>query len=131
MEFVNVDLPCNKLSLQLLANDFVTCIKKRQIIEMDKEKVEPPKPKAIWEKKKPIKQFGKKSTKASISISDLVGQLPPDIQALFINTNIVILVLYFFQISPKFWKKTRCLITVLRESRKKNVVPLVVSIFEE
>ena len=40
--------------------------------------------------------------KVSILFSSLVGQLSPDIEALFMNTNIVLLVLHFFQSLPKF-----------------------------
>lgn len=33
MEFIDVDLPCNKLSVQLLANDSATQIKKKCAVE--------------------------------------------------------------------------------------------------
>lgn len=32
VEFVDVDLSCNKLNLWLLANDFITCTKKKHVI---------------------------------------------------------------------------------------------------
>ena len=35
VEFINIDLPCNELSIQLLANDSITHIKKRRIFEME------------------------------------------------------------------------------------------------
>ena len=130
-EFVDVDLPCNKLSLQLLANDSITRTKKRRVIETDDEDNEPLKPKATREKRKPVKRVGKKSTKASVPIAGLVGQAPPDIQALLMNTNIVIPALHLFQISPKFREETRRLMTVPRKPRKKKVVPPAVPIIEE
>ena len=100
VEFVDINLPCNKLSIQLLVNDSITCTKKRLVITEDKGD-EPPKPKINQEKKKPVKRVGKKSAKASAPISGFVGQPPPDIQALLRNTNIVIPALYLFQILPK------------------------------
>ena len=54
VEFVDVDLPCNKLSLQLLANDSITRTKKRRVIPDDEDN-EPPKPKANRVKRKPVK----------------------------------------------------------------------------
>ena len=45
VEFVNVNLPYNKLSLQLLANDSINRTKKRRVITND-ENDEPLKPKA-------------------------------------------------------------------------------------
>ena len=41
IEFFDIDLLCNKLSIQLLANDFITHTKKRYILEM-KDKVNKP-----------------------------------------------------------------------------------------
>ncbi len=102
IEFINViDLPYNKLCLQLLANDFITRTKKKHVI-IDGKDDEPLKPKVNREKSKLIKQIGKKTTKASIPISGLVSQPLFDIQALFINTNIIIPTLYLFQMSSKF-----------------------------
>ncbi len=45
IEFIDVDLPYNKLSVQLLANDSISCAKKRRRITDDKDD-EPPRPKA-------------------------------------------------------------------------------------
>ena len=45
IEFINVDLPCNKFSVQLLANDSIICINKRNRITDDKDD-EPSKSKA-------------------------------------------------------------------------------------
>lgn len=70
-------------------------------------------------------------SEASASISGLVGDPPPDIQALFMNTNIVIPALHLFQISPKFREETRRLMTVPRKPRKKKVVSPTVPIIEE
>lgn len=102
IKFVDVDLPYNKLNLQLLANQFITRTKKKYVIKIDDKDDKPLKPKATREKKKPVKQVRKKSTKVSILISGLVGQPLSNIQALFINTNIVILALHLFQILQKF-----------------------------
>lgn len=131
VEFINVDLPCNKLSIQLLVNDSITRTKRRQTIETDNENDKRLNPKATWEKRKPVKQVGKKSTKASVPISSLVGQPAPDIQALLINTNIVITVLHFFQILPKFREETRRLMTVPRKPREKKILSLAFPFIEE
>lgn len=39
MEFVNVDLLCNKLNIWLLANDSITHIKKKRILKI-KDKID-------------------------------------------------------------------------------------------
>ena len=36
IDFVNVDLSCNKLSIQLLANNSITCTKKKCVITNNK-----------------------------------------------------------------------------------------------
>ncbi len=131
VEFVDIDLPCNKLSVRLLANDSITCTKKRCILETEDEADEPSKVKATRERRTPVKRLGKKSSKASVPISGFVGKPPPDIQALLMNTNIVIPALHLFQITPKFQEETRHLMTVLRKPRKKKVVPPSVPIIEE
>ena len=95
VKFVDANLLDNKLTLQLLANDSITRIKKRRVIT-DDEDDEPPKPKANREKRKPVKQVGKKSIKESASISGLVARPTFDIQALLMNTNIVIPALHLF-----------------------------------
>ena len=130
VEFVNLNLPYNKLSLKQLANNSIIHIKKRCIIKDDKDD-ELPKPKANWEKRKPIKQVVKKSSKASAPISGLIGQLPPDIQVLLMNTNIVIPILHLFQISPKFREKTKHLMMVLCKPHKKKIVSSAIPIEEE
>ena len=119
-----MNLSYNKLSVQVLANDSNTRSKKRRVIvDTDDEIEEVPKPKTTREKKTPVKRVGKKSTKASVPISGLVGRPPPDIQAILMNTNIVIPALHLFQISPKFREETRRLMTVPRRPRKKKVIP--------
>ena len=35
VEFADIDLPCNKLSVQLLGNDFITRIKKRHVFKTE------------------------------------------------------------------------------------------------
>ena len=47
VEFVDIDLPCNKLSVQLLANDSITRTKKRRILETEDEADKPLKTKII------------------------------------------------------------------------------------
>lgn len=101
------------------------------MIETDDKDNKPLKPKTTWEKRKPVKRVGKKNTKGSVLIASLVGQAPPDIQTLLMNINIVIPALHLFQISPKFRKEIRRLMTVPRKLRKKKVVPLAVPIIEE
>lgn len=96
IKFVDVDLPCNKLSLQLLANNFITYTKKRQVIKVDDEDDKFPKSKATLEKRKPVKQVKKKSNKTSVFIASLVCQSPLDIQVFFMNINIVIPALHLF-----------------------------------
>lgn len=108
IKFVDIDLPCNKRSIQLLANDSITCIKKRHVLKTEEKAIEPFEAKVTWEKKTPVKLVEKKSSKESIPISGLVGKLPLDIQTLFMNTNIVILVLDLIQISLKFCEEIRC-----------------------
>ena len=130
-EFVDVDLPCNKLSMQLLANNSATRIKKRRVNETDEEAGEAPKTSVTREKRVPIKRVGKKSSKASVPISGLVGKPPPDIQALLMNTNIVIPALHLFQISPKFREETRRLMTVPRKPRKKKITTPIIPIVED
>ena len=85
----------------MLANDFITHTKKRHVITNDKDD-KPHKPKSNLEKRESAKQVGKKSTKAFTLISSLVNQPSPNIQAFFMNINIVILALHFFQILPTF-----------------------------
>ena len=132
VEFVDVDLPCNKLSVQLLANNSTTRSKKRRVvIDTDDEAEEVSKVKTTREKKIPVKRVGKKSSKASVPISGLVGKPSPDIQALLMNTNIIIPALHLFQISPKFREETRRLMTVPPKPRKKKVVPPAVPVIEE
>ena len=130
IKFVDVNLPCNKLSLQFLANDSITHTKKRRVIT-DDEDDEPPKLKANREKRKPVKRVEKKNTKASATISGLVGHPSPNIQVFLINTNIVILALHLFQILPKFQEEIRRLMTVPRKSCKKKVVPSAILIEKE
>lgn len=75
-----------------------------------------------------MKRVTKISSKASIFISGIVGYLSLDIEAFFMTTNIIILALYFFQISPKFQEQVKHLITILQTSCKKKVIPLIISV---
>lgn len=45
--------------------------------------------------------------------------------------NIVIPALYLFQISSKFWKETRCLITILRKPHKKKITTPIITNVED
>lgn len=111
-EFVDIDLPCNNLSLRLLANDIITCTKKRRVLKTEDKADEQPKVKATQRKKIPNKQVGKKSSKASVLISGVVGKRFLNVQTVFMNTNIIIPALHLFQISPKFQEKIKHLMTV-------------------
>ena len=75
IEFVDLDLPCNKLSVRLLANDSITRTKKKHQLKTRDEVDEPSKVKAIQEKRKPVQRVGKKSSKASVPISGLVSKI--------------------------------------------------------
>lgn len=101
-EFVDINLLCNKLSIQLLANNTITCAKKRYLLKTKNKVDEPSKVKAIQEKKIPIMQVKKKCLKVLILIFSLITKSFLNIQALFINTKIVIPMLYLFQIFLKF-----------------------------
>lgn len=73
MKFVNIDLLCNTLSIQLLVNDSIIHIKKRRILKTEEEVNKCLKTEVTREKKIPIKQDGKKNSKASVLISGFVG----------------------------------------------------------
>ena len=62
-EFIDVNLSCNKLSIWLLANDSIACIKKRRILETKDKANKTFKVKTTWKKKIPIKRISKKSSK--------------------------------------------------------------------
>lgn len=112
----------NNFNFQLLTNDSITHTKKRQVIEADDEDNKPLKPKAMWEKWKPIKQVEKKSAQISVLISSFIGQVSLDIQTLLININIFIPALLLFQISSKFCKQKKRLMTISHKPCKKKVV---------
>ena len=131
VEFINVHLPCNKLSLQLLANDATTCPKKRHVDDIKNEATKAPKTNTAREKKVMVKRVRKKSSKISVPISGFVKYPALDIQALLIKTNIVIPALHLFQTLPKFREETRRLMTVPCQPRKKKVISLVVEKEEE
>lgn len=125
VEFIYIDLSCNKRSVWLLANDSVTHTKKRRVVEIEDEADEPPKTQSTREKRIPVKQVGKKSSKTSVLISEFIGKPLSDIQALLMNTNIVITALHLFQISPKFREKTSCLMTVPQKPLRRRLCPLL------
>ena len=79
VEFIDVYLPCNKLSLQLLANDVTTRSKKRRVDDIEDETTKAHKTNTAREKKVPVKRVGKKSSKASVPISRLVKHPASDV----------------------------------------------------
>ena len=117
--------------MQLLANNYATGIKKRYVNKTDEEASDAPKTNVTQEKNVPIKHFGMKSSKTSALISGFIYRLPLDIQALLMNTNIIILALYLFQISPKFWEEICHLVIVLYKPRKKMIIAPIIPIVEE
>ena len=131
VEFIDVHLFYNKLSLQLLANDATICPKKRRIDNIEDEATKAPKTNIAREKKVPVKRVGKISSKASVPISGLVRHPALNIQALFIKTNIVIPALHLFQISPKFREETRHFMTVSHKPCKKKVISPILEEEEE
>lgn len=64
VEFINVQLHYNKLSLQLLADIATICFKKRRVNDIEDEAIKTFKTNTIREKKVPVKQVEKKSFKA-------------------------------------------------------------------
>ena len=103
--------------MQLLASYFVICTKKSRVNKTDKEAGEALKTNITYKKKVPIKLVKKNNSKASIFISGFVSKPLLNIQVFLINTKIVILVLYLFQISSKFREETERLMSVLRKPR--------------
>ena len=55
VKLINIDLSCNKLNIQLLANDSITYVKIRHILETKDEVNEFLKAKITWEKKIRVK----------------------------------------------------------------------------
>ena len=55
VEFVDINFPCNKLSVQLLANDSITRTKKRHVVKTEDKANELLKIKVTWEKKTLVK----------------------------------------------------------------------------
>ena len=53
-EFIDIDLLCIKLTIQLLTYDYIACTKKRLVFETDDETNEHSKVKATLKKKIPI-----------------------------------------------------------------------------
>lgn len=123
VDFVDVDLPCNKPSVQLLVNDSITYSKKKRgVIDVNNELDKLSKAKTAQQKNTLVKHIGKKSSKAFMPISGLIGYSLLNIQAFFMNTNVVIPALDLFQILLKFRKEIRRLITVPWKPCKKKVI---------
>lgn len=83
------------------------------------------KPKTIQKKRNLAKQIEKKGTKTLILIFGLIGHPSSDISVLYINTNIVILALYLWQILLKFQEEKKRLMTILHISYKKMLCSLL------
>lgn len=131
-KFVDVNLSYNKLSVQLLVNDSTAHLKKKDVILETKDKVNKSlKIKIIREKAIPVKQVKKKCSKASVFISGLVSKSPQNMQALFMNPNIVIPALDFFQILPKFQEDIKHLMIVSHKPYKKKVMSFAIPIIQE
>ena len=60
VEFIDIDLFCNKLNIQVLPHDFIPCIKKRRKLETEDEANKLLKVKATWKKKYLLSQLAKK-----------------------------------------------------------------------
>lgn len=74
VECVDVDLPCDKLSVQLLANGFATRTKKRRVLEIEDEADKPPKIKAHSEERDyPATQDGLRKAMHSDENQDFSG----------------------------------------------------------
>ena len=128
VEFINIHLLCNKLSLQFLVNDATICPKKCRVNDIEDEAAKASKTNTTKKKKVSIKRIRKKSSKALVPILKLVKHPTPDVPALLIKTNIVILALHLFQILLKFKEEIRRFITVPCKPCKKKVIHLA---FEE
>lgn len=88
--------------MQLLVNNSATCTKKRHVNETEEEAIRAPTADITREKEVPVKCVGKKSFKASVSISGHFKYPAYDVQAFSMKINTVIPALHLFQISPKF-----------------------------
>ena len=62
-EFIDVDLPCNKLSIRLLANHSIVCIKKRYIFKTEVKSINPQKSKLLRSRKYLLSKLAKKFQK--------------------------------------------------------------------
>ena len=96
VEFINIHLPYNKLSLQFFANNAITCLKKYCVDDIKDKTTKASKTNTTQEKKVLVKRVGKKSSKASVLISRLVEHPILDIETLFMKTNIIIPTLHLF-----------------------------------
>lgn len=86
----------------LLANNSIIPIRKKHVVIIEDKVDKTLKVKATWKKKILVRQINKKSSKVSVFISGLISKPRLDVQVFFININIVILILHFFQIFFKF-----------------------------
>lgn len=63
-KFIDIDLSCNKLNIRLLANNFITRIEKRHVLETKNEaKINPQKLKPFGKKKYLLSKLAKKGQK--------------------------------------------------------------------
>lgn len=125
MEFIDINLPYNKLNIKLLVNRSTAILKKKHLIlKIENEANDRLKAKATLEKKISIKWVRKKSLKTLILIFSFIGKSLADNWALLININIVTLTLYLFVILPKSQEETKRLITISCKLQKKKLCPL-------
>ena len=78
-EFVDVDLLCNKLGVQLLAHNSATRTKKCHVNEIEDEAIRASRADITREKKVLVKCIGKESSKVSVSISGHFKYLASDV----------------------------------------------------
>ena len=110
--------------MQLLANNSVTCTKKRHVNETEDKAIRAPTANITREKKVLVKCIGKENSKASVSISGYFKYLVSDLQAFLMKINTVISALHLFQISLKFQKETCYVMTTPEKTAENSASPV-------
>ena len=110
--------------MQLLVNNSATHTKKRHVNETEEEAIGAPTADITREKEVSVKCIGKESFKASVSISGHFKYPAFDVQAFFMKINTVIPALHLFQISPKFQKEIRYVMTTPEKTAKNSASPV-------
>lgn len=103
-------------------NNVAICPKTCHIDNIKNKAIKAPKTNTTKEKKVLVNWVRKKSSNISIFISKLIKHPTLDVQALFIKTNIIILALHLFQISPKSRKEIKRLMTIFCKLHKKKII---------